>query len=99
VSDKPGLFARLLGRFQAHPVLLLFLVTFDVTALLNPVKIGLLLWGVSKLTAFGFLGAWIDGRFFPLGQPEDHTGQAQGAAWKRKGLIIAAAIIAGALVP
>ncbi len=99
MDQKPGFFARIGARLTAHPVLWLFLLTFAVTAFLNPVKIGLLLWGVSKLTAFAFLGSWIDKRFFPRGQPEDHTGPAQGAAWYRKGAIIAAAIIAGALVP
>ncbi len=43
---KPGL----LKRLTAHPVLWLFLVTFIATAIANPVKVGLFLWGASKLT-------------------------------------------------
>lgn len=96
-----SILSRAAARLQRHPVLWLFLVTFVVTAWLNPLKVGLLLWGVSKLTAFAFLGHWLDRRFFADGQPEDLQGNglAQGAAWKRKGGIVAAAIIAGALVP
>lgn len=94
-----GFVGRFLERLQAHPVLWLFLITFLVVAAINPVKIGLLLWGVSKLTAFAWLGHWLDSRYFPDGQPSDLIGIAQGAAWKRKGGIIAASIIAGALVP
>lgn len=94
MDEKPGLIKRL----RAHPVLWLFLITFLVVAVANPVKMGLFAWGVSKLAGFAFLGDWIDGRFFPNDQPEKLTGQSQGAAWKRKGVIIAAAIVAGALV-
>lgn len=86
-------------RVGAHPVGLLFLLTFGVVMFLNPAKFGLFIWGVSKLAAFGALGDWLDGRFFPDHQPDQLKGIEQGAAWKRKALIIAAAIVAGAVLP
>jgi hypothetical protein len=97
VDEKPNLFRRTFARMQAHPVLWLFLITFAVTAFLNPVKVGLFAWAVSKLAGFAFLGHWIDSRFFADAQPNKLQGIEQGTAWKRKALIIAAAIVAGAL--
>lgn len=85
------------GRIQ--PVLVVAVITFAVVAFLNPAKVGLALYGISKLTLFAFSGNWIDGRIFRTAQPEQLEGVAQGTAWKRKGLIVAASIVAGALVP
>jgi hypothetical protein len=93
-----SLFSRLRGWLTAQPVLWLFVITFLVVAFLNPVKVGLLLWGICKLAAFAFAGHWVDARIFPSAQPDDLVGVEQGTAWKRKGLIVAAAIIAGALL-
>lgn len=85
-------------RLSQQPVLLLFIVTFAVVAFLNPMKIGLLLYGIAKLAAFAFAGDWIDGRIFSGADPRELNGIEQGTAWKRKGLIVAAAIVAGALL-
>lgn len=93
------MFARIGALFTRHPVLWLFVITFAVAAFVNPIKIGTFLFGVSKLAAFAWLGNWIDRRFFSGEQPEDYEeGLAKGTAWKRKGMIISAAIVAGALV-
>ena len=97
MDENPSLFDRARARLTAHPVLWLFLITFAVTAFLNPVKLGLFAWAVSKLAGFAFLGNWIDSRFFAEAQPNKLHGIEQGTAWKRKALIIAAAIVAGAV--
>ena len=89
----------LLARWKVQPVLVVAVITFAVVAFLNPAKVGLALYGISKLTLFAFAGQWIDDRIFRTAQPEQLEGVAQGTAWKRKGLIVAASIVAGALVP
>lgn len=89
----------LLARWKVQPVLVVAVITFAVVAFLNPAKVGLALYGISKLTLFAFAGKWIDDRIFRNAQPEQLEGVAQGTAWKRKGLIVAASIVAGALVP
>lgn len=91
--------ARMRAKLTAQPVLWLFLITFLVVAFLNPMKIGLLFWGICKLAAFAFAGDWVDERIFPNDQPEALEGIAEGTAWKRKGFIVAASILAGALLP
>jgi hypothetical protein len=104
ISDagRRARFAAALQRWRskltAQPVLWLFLLTFIVVVALKPAKVGLLLWGICKLAAFAFAGDWCDARIFSDAQPEQLTGIEQGTAWKRKGLIVAAAIIAGALL-
>lgn len=90
---------RVFERLTAQPVLLVAVLTFAVVLFLNPMKLGLMLYGIAKLTAFAFAGDWVDSRIFKRAQPEQLEGIAQGTAWKRKGLIVAAAIVAGALVP
>jgi hypothetical protein len=90
---------RLRHWLTAQPVIWLFIATFACVIFLNPAKVGLLLWGVSKLAAFGFAGDWIDARIFRGAQPDKLTGIEQGTAWKRKGLIVAASIVAGAMLP
>lgn len=98
-AQRETFWPRLRERLTAQPVLLLFLGTFLVVAYLNPAKIGLLLWGISKLAAFAFAGNWIDERLFKKSQPDNLSGIEEGTAWKRKSLIVAAAIVASALVP
>lgn len=91
--------SKLRRLLTAQPVIGLFLITFVVVAFLNPAKIGLLLWGISKLAAFTYFGDWADTRIFHDAQPEQLSGIEQGTAWKRKGWIVAAAIIAGSQLP
>ncbi|HSX60247.1 MAG TPA: hypothetical protein VLF18_08620 [Tahibacter sp.] len=86
-------------RLSKQPVLWLFLITFVCVVFLNPLKIGLVLWGICKLALFAFAGDWCDSRIFPGANPSELTGIEQGTAWKRKGLIVASAIVAGALLP
>lgn len=94
-----SILSKIYDKLTAQPVLWLFAITFIAVAFLNPMKIGLLLWGISKLAVFAFAGDWVDSRIFPDDQPDNLEGIAQGTAWKRKSLLIAAAIVAGALLP
>lgn len=93
-----GFFSKFYARLAAQPVLLLFLATFAVVAFLNPIKIGLALWGICKLALFGFAGSWLFGRLFRELKPDD-PGIVEGALWKLKAAIVCASIIAGALLP
>lgn len=98
VSAEPTFWHRLLAKLTAQPVLWLFLITFAVVAVAKPVKIGLLVYGICKLACFAFAGDWSDAKIFADAQPENLEGIERGTAWKRKGLIVAASIIAGALL-
>lgn len=91
-------FSRLFKKLTAQPVLWLFAITLAVVAVLNPMKIGLLFWGLCKLACFGFAGAWIFDRLFRKYIPGE-AGVVEGTLWKLKALIVAASIVAGALLP
>jgi hypothetical protein len=85
---------------RASPLLLVFAATFLAVAAMNPAKAGLALWGVSKIALGGYVGYWADRLCFrPEDRPHRLVGIAQGTAWKRRALIIAAAILAGGLIP
>ena len=85
---------------RASPLLVLFIVAFLVVLMLNPAKAGLALWGVSKLALGGYLGYWIDRLAFRAeDRPHVLEGISRGAAWKRRALIIAAALLATGLIP
>lgn len=92
------LLSRWYGRLTTQPVLVLFLVTFAVVAFLNPIKIGLALWGICKLALFGYAGAWLSTRLFRA-MREDDPGIVEGVLWKLKAAIVCASILAGALLP
>lgn len=86
-------------KLRASPLLLLGMVTFWVVLVLNPAKVGLLVWGASRIGVYAWLGYWVDRVIFPYARPHTLTGIAEGTAWKRRALIVAAALIAGALLP
>lgn len=109
-DSKPGVLQRIVGRVKGaattvaskmhdEPILVLFVATFAVVAFLQPVKIGLTVWGVSKLALFAWLGDWIDRKRFPEAQPQLLQGIAQGTAWKRKAAIMCVSMVCGALMP
>jgi hypothetical protein len=56
-------------------------------------------WSLLKILTFGVAGAALDWCLSPRDQPEDLDGIAQGAAWKRRAVIVAAGVIAGAVSP
>ena len=100
MSNSSDILAKLRDLARAYPLLLLFAVTFLVVLLLNPAKAGLALWGVSKIALCAYLGYWVDRLCFrPEDRPHLLEGISRGAAWKRRSLIVAAAILAGGLIP
>lgn len=94
------LIQKLRDAARAYPLLLLFAITFAVVLLLNPAKAGLALWGVSKIALCAYLGYWADRLCFrPEDRPHLLEGVSRGTAWKRRSFIVAAAILAGGLIP
>ncbi|MGN6229168.1 MAG: putative holin [Dyella sp.] len=91
--------ATLRDKLRATPLLLLGAITFGVVLLMNPAKVGLLIWGASRIGLYAYLGYWVDRIIFPYARPHTLTGIAEGTAWKRRALIVAAALIAGGLLP
>lgn len=92
--------ARLVDLLRAWPLLVLFLVTFPVVLLLNPMKAGLALFGIAKIAMGGYLGYFVDRwAFRPEDRPHALEGISKGTAWKRRAIIIAAALVAAALIP
>ena len=82
------------------PLWSLFLASFAVTLTLNPMKAGLVLYGISKVLLGGLVGLiihWGFRRQHPL--PAEPTGIETGTDWKCAAWIICAAVIALALVP
>lgn len=85
---------------RCWPLLLVFAATFAIVLLLNPAKAGLAVWGVSKLAMSAYIGYWADRLCFrPEDRPHVLEGVSKGTAWKRRAIIVAAAIVAGALIP
>lgn len=91
--------SRLRDTMRASPLLILFAVTLAITAMLNPAKVGLAVWGVAKLGMGGYVGYWIDRLIFPYARPHQLIGIEAGTSWKRRALIVAAAVVASALTP
>lgn len=91
--------ATLRDRSRALSLLLLGAVTMVAVLFLNPAKAGLMIWGTARLGVYAYLGYWVDRVIFPYARPHTLTGIAEGTAWKRRALIVASAIVAGALLP
>ena len=82
------------------PLWLLFLASFGVTLALNPMKAGLVLYGISKVLLGGLIGLvihWGFRRIHPM--PAGAGGIETGTDWKCAAWIICSAVIALALVP
>ncbi|MEW5833639.1 MAG: putative holin [Pseudomonadota bacterium] len=92
-------FLTVRDKLRATPLLLLGAITFAVVLQMNPAKVGLLIWGASRIGLYAYLGYWVDRIIFPYARPHALEGIAQGTAWKRRALIVAAAIIAGSMLP
>ena len=86
-------------KLRASPLLVVFLIAFAIVVWMNPAKVGLTVWGIAKLGMGGYIGYWVDRILFPYARPHTLEGIAQGTAWKRRALIVSAAIIASALIP
>lgn len=82
------------------PLLILFVITFAIVLWLQPLKAGLTLFGIAKVSLGGLIGYMIDRCVFAAeDRPHLLQGISRGAAWKRRSLIVAAAIVALAFVP
>lgn len=86
-------------HLRAAPLLVFFLIALAVTAFLNPAKVGLAIWGLAKLGMGGYVGYWIDRVVFPYARPHALVGISAGTAWKRRAVIVGAAVVAAALLP
>jgi hypothetical protein len=84
---------------RCSPLLAFGLVASVIVFLLNPAKLGLMLWGCARLAVYAYIGYWIDRVLFKYARPHTLDGIAEGTAWKRRALIVSAAILAGALLP
>ena len=91
--------SSLRDKARASPLLAVFITTLVITAALNPAKLGLAVWGVAKLGMGGYVGYWIDRLIFPYARPHQLIGIEAGTSWKRRALIVAAAVVASALTP
>lgn len=91
--------AAWLHRWVLWIMPLLFLVSLAVVLVLNPVKLGLLVWGLCKISLGATLGHLIDWTLFPDHDPGTQTGPAAGNAFTRRATIVAACIIAAGLIP
>lgn len=86
-------------HLRVAPLLIFFGIAMAATAFLNPAKVGLAVWGLAKLGMGGYVGYWIDRVVFPYARPHTQTGIAAGTAWKRRAVIVGAAVVAAALLP
>lgn len=77
----------------------LFIVSLAVVLALNPVKLGLLVWGLCKISLGATVGHLIDWTLFPDHEPASQVGPAAGNAFTRRATIVAACIIAAGLIP
>lgn len=96
---KPKAVAAIKDALRGYPLLVFFLLTFTVTALMAPAKVGLTLYGLSKIAAGLFMGYWGDRTIFPYARPHKLQGIEAGTSWKRRAIIVAACVVAAALIP
>lgn len=102
VRAEQAFFARGHATWQricAEPVIVLAVIAFSVIAYNYPVKAGLALWGIFKLTMFARLGLWIFAKLHPNDAPEKLQGIEKGTAWKIRAAYVCVAMGCGALLP
>lgn len=90
---------KLNDKLRASPLLLLFVIAMIPVLVWNPAKVGLTVYGIAKIGLGGYLGYWVDRIVFPYARPHELEGISQGTAWKRRALIVSAALIAAAFIP
>ncbi|AVP97924.1 hypothetical protein C7S18_12255 [Ahniella affigens] len=87
-------------KLRASPLLLVFVIAFSIVIFLAPAKVGLTIWGISKLALGGYVGYWVDRLSFRAeSRPHRLDGIARGAAEKRRAWIVGAALIGASLLP
>lgn len=99
LSPLRELLRKLNDKLRASPLLIIFLLAIVPVLIMNPAKVGLTLFGIAKIGLGGYLGYWIDRLLFPYARPHALENVAQGTAWKRRAIIVSAAVIAAALIP
>ena len=91
---------RVRDAARGWPLLLLFLATFGWVLHVAPAKVGLTVYGVSKIALCGYLGYWVDRLCFRAdARPHARCDATVHWAWMRRALIVAASLLAGALIP
>lgn len=91
--------AALGNQLRVWPLLLVALLLLAAVVAMAPAKLGLTLYGFGKLAAGAYAGYWADRLLYPYARPHTLEGIAQGAACKRRAIIVAACIVAAALIP
>jgi hypothetical protein len=93
ISTTPGF-----SLLRAWPLLVSLIALGALIWWTMPAKIFITSYGLMKLVAFALAAVLIDQTQFPNDDPETLEGIEQGTAWKRRGLMIAAGMIASGLL-
>ena len=94
--------SRLIDMLRVWPWLLGAMITVALVFVLDPHRIGLLIWSLSKLSLGAYLGYWIDRSIFYSARPGDTKFQDANSALAtmltgcmiRRAIIIAASVLA-----
>lgn len=84
---------------RGWPLLVIACALSAWVVLVAPEKLGLLGWGIAKLTGGAYCGYWVDRIMFPYARPHQLEGIERGTAWKRRAWLVSAAILAFGLIP
>jgi hypothetical protein len=86
---------ELRGWLAAWPLWAWSLVFLVVVIVLQPVQLGILFWGLLKLSTAAAGGYWIDRLVFPYARPGTYPELPQEWAWMgRRAVVMAAAMLA-----
>lgn len=91
--------AALGNRLRVWQLLLLCVIALAVVVWMVPAKLGLTLYGFGKMAGGVYVGYWFDRLLFPYARPHTLEGIAQGAACKRRAIIVCACVVAAVLIP
>lgn len=85
------------GALRGWPMLLVVLATFLITVGMNPVKLGIFVAGLCKISMGAYVGYWAARAFLP--DPDTLSGVELGTAWKVIGWCMAAGIVGAGMIP
>jgi len=101
--DLKQLYAQWAGAWSSLGAMWLWLavslVLLALVAIVNPAKLGVYGWLVSKLSMAAVLGFGFDRAAFPDARPSALDGIERAMAQTRRGTLIAAALVAAGLMP
>lgn len=86
-------------KVRGWPLVLIFVITMPIVALMSPERVGILLWLLTKAAFYCYFAYWVDRLAFPYARPHMLEGIAHGTAQKRRALLLAAAIFAAGITP